>query len=1216
MYRAYYRPFSDHNSLLMCRTVDPVNSNGTGAVRWYEFRNVGTGSWSIYQEGTYDPDDGLWRWMPSIAMNASGDIALAYSISGTTRDPGIAAVARRDSDPLGVMTTNEKILYAGNTAQSGVSRWGDYSMLSVDPTDNYSFWFTSEYSNGGWNWATRITQFQFPVLNPPSNVAANSITFYEDRGGQVTVTGTDLTACSFEIGGVTGSVASNNGSTAVVNFPAANYTNSTLTVSNANGSDTDNSNITVSTRNTIPVVSGASSTSNNHPTIQSAIDGLLAWYGTTAFSAGDLPGTKTINVEAGTYTDEVTLSIDLNPVSGNTLVIQNNSGDVVTVNATGNDYGFNLNDVDYVTLSGFTVHSANLDNIISQGNNVIIKYNKTYSSVGGSGIKVEVGTPFSITNNLSYSNFKYGIEVLSTGNTIKNNTAYDNGGTSNPLSGVEIFNDPFNDKSNWVFGNWDLWSGLSGTPSGDAFAGVEGTGGYEDITSNIIDVNGYDNLTISCYYRSYNGTLNNQDDIIGRYSFNGSIWTNIFTKSNDQNTWAQASVSGINPTSTNLYIQFRADVDGSEYWFVDDVVVTGDETSAPSNTGAGLYLANVAATVENNIFVAKTGSDDYYALISSGNSVTSDYNTYYSTNTNLFDYNGTVGNTGPMGTNDLTVDPKFVNSGTDFHLQSTNDSYAGGTWPPSTAQDGIWSTDASDSPALDAGNPADGFANEPAGGMAINQGCYGNTPQASKSAVTVITWTGATDSDWSKVANWNGGVPSASDDICIPSGLTNYPAVDEGDAACKNLTIDNGGTFSVTTGTLTLVGNWINNGTFNSGTGKIVFAGSADQTLGGSGSVSFNDVDINNANVLHLSSGISVAGTLAFVSGSLDVADQTVILGDDGVISGESNMNMIFGTIGTIVANNRTVGTNIAGMGIDISSGSITNIDIIRGVTAQSEGAASSLKKYYDISATPGTALNATMKMYYFDYEFNANNGGTDESEFVFYRSTDGGSTWSEQSDAAVNTTNQTITLSGIDAFSRWTISSKTSQPLPVVWQDYKAVCNSNGIMIEWTTSAEINNDYFTVEKMVADEFEAIATINGAGNSSVAKTYSYTDVNKENENYYRIKQTDFDNNSAYSPIFYARCNDANSLMEEPFFNVYPNPFSNNVVVQIVRCNTNQISIDILNNTGVIVGHNSINFENRINSRITLNTSRLPLGIYLLKISAGDVVQTRKIIKTD
>ena len=111
-------------------------------------------------------------------------------------------------------------------------------MMSVDPIDDFTFWYTQEYTTGGWNWRTRIASFDFPVAVAPSITNISPSSLYEDRGKQITITGSDMLGSSFDIGGVSGSIVSNDGSTAVVNFPPANYANGTLTVTNTAGSDT------------------------------------------------------------------------------------------------------------------------------------------------------------------------------------------------------------------------------------------------------------------------------------------------------------------------------------------------------------------------------------------------------------------------------------------------------------------------------------------------------------------------------------------------------------------------------------------------------------------------------------------------------------------------------------------------------------------------------------------------------------------------------------------------------------------------------------------------------------------------------------------------------------------------------------------------------------------------------------------------------------------
>ncbi|MEZ4701272.1 MAG: PKD domain-containing protein [Rhodothermales bacterium] len=158
MHRLNVRDFGTHKSMVANHSVEVTT--GVIGVRWYEFRNTG-GNWTLYQSGTYSPDSDD-RWMGSIAINANGDIALGYSRSSSTMFPSIYMTGQTaDQSGTGVMNVAETLLHAGTGAQSGASRWGDYSMMSVDPTDNASFWYTTEYyaATGSFDFNTRITSF-------------------------------------------------------------------------------------------------------------------------------------------------------------------------------------------------------------------------------------------------------------------------------------------------------------------------------------------------------------------------------------------------------------------------------------------------------------------------------------------------------------------------------------------------------------------------------------------------------------------------------------------------------------------------------------------------------------------------------------------------------------------------------------------------------------------------------------------------------------------------------------------------------------------------------------------------------------------------------------------------------------------------------------------------------------------------------------------------
>jgi len=172
MYRLQYRNFGTHQAMVVNHSVD-VNGSDRAGIRWYELRNNNDGKgWGILQQGTYGPDANN-RWMGSIAMDKDGNIALGYSVSGTNLYPSIRYTGRAPGDPLGTMTLAETSIIEGGGSQTHSSgRWGDYSAMAVDPVDDCTFWYTTEYysatSSAGWK--TRIASFKFPSCTtaPPS----------------------------------------------------------------------------------------------------------------------------------------------------------------------------------------------------------------------------------------------------------------------------------------------------------------------------------------------------------------------------------------------------------------------------------------------------------------------------------------------------------------------------------------------------------------------------------------------------------------------------------------------------------------------------------------------------------------------------------------------------------------------------------------------------------------------------------------------------------------------------------------------------------------------------------------------------------------------------------------------------------------------------------------------------------------------------------------
>lgn len=193
MFRLAYRRFSDHESLVLNHSVDTGPPNRRTGVRWYEIRDPNGASPTVFQQSTYAPNT-PHRWMGSIAMDKVGNLAIGYAISSTRIFPGIRYATRGPGDTLSTLgpetrlqngtgsqrcklangrclcpltddAGNPVLDSAGNVKCDTITRWGDYSALTVDPNDDCNFWYTTEYQKdtGAYNWHTRIGSFKLPT---------------------------------------------------------------------------------------------------------------------------------------------------------------------------------------------------------------------------------------------------------------------------------------------------------------------------------------------------------------------------------------------------------------------------------------------------------------------------------------------------------------------------------------------------------------------------------------------------------------------------------------------------------------------------------------------------------------------------------------------------------------------------------------------------------------------------------------------------------------------------------------------------------------------------------------------------------------------------------------------------------------------------------------------------------------------------------------------
>lgn len=167
-YRAAYRTLNGGSLVLNHAVNTGSRRSALAAVRWVELRNVAaTGTPVVHQEGTLGAADGVHRWMGSIGQDKVGNIALSYSASGSAVYPSMRVASRLSTDAAGTLGP-EAAVKTGTGSQTGtLTRWGDYSQISIDPADDCTFWATNEYmkSTGSFNWNTWITTFKLSGCN-------------------------------------------------------------------------------------------------------------------------------------------------------------------------------------------------------------------------------------------------------------------------------------------------------------------------------------------------------------------------------------------------------------------------------------------------------------------------------------------------------------------------------------------------------------------------------------------------------------------------------------------------------------------------------------------------------------------------------------------------------------------------------------------------------------------------------------------------------------------------------------------------------------------------------------------------------------------------------------------------------------------------------------------------------------------------------------------
>jgi Secretion system C-terminal sorting domain len=445
----------------------------------------------------------------------------------------------------------------------------------------------------------------------------------------------------------------------------------------------------------------------------------------------------------------------------------------------------------------------------------------------------------------------------------------------------------------------------------------------------------------------------------------------------------------------------------------------------------------------------------------------------------------------------------------------------------------------------------------------------------------------------------------------------------------NNLSITGAAILSAGANTINLAGNWSNWGTggFTESTSTVNFNGGSLQTITTPAGENFTNVIVNNSAAgIQLANAVAIATSLTMTQGNIDLNSNTFTLGTSALLPGTLNR-----TLGTI-----------------INTGSFTRwfakSTIAAGTVAGlfPMGTATDYRPF-NVSVPTAPTTGGTITVAYTDATTNTTTSFPDGTDIIMVRKD---LNWGSSASGLVggtynlgisgtgygiigNVTDLRLTLAGsvtgLPGINAGTVTdpqvnrtgitaasltntfflgsiNSTSSPLPITLILFTAVPVNGQVKIEWETAAEVNNDYFTIQRSGnSNSWEDLKKVDGSGNKSTDTKYTAFDPSPYSGlSYYRLKQTDFDGKNSYSIIRQVNFDSAVTLM------VYPNPASDHVYIN----GSGMITISVHNTSGQLL---------YIPIRLTtgqfdLNVEGLPSGIYFIHIIQNGVATTKEIIK--
>jgi len=531
------------------------------------------------------------------------------------------------------------------------------------------------------------------------------------------------------------------------------------------------------------------------------------------------------------------------------------------------------------------------------------------------------------------------------------------------------------------------------------------------------------------------------------------------------------------------------------------------------------------------------------------------------------------------------------------------------------------------------------------------------TPNVDNPSSYDYIWKSGTTSrltDWNTASNWyvydNGysiarELPTTGSNIYIgPSECVTPTWPQANEANAKNITIAENATLTVPADmTLKIAGNLDNIGTLDATKGTVVFCGTqerVDQTI--SNDLTLAKVTFNNRGGNIVPEGnLTINGVATFISGVVEgdvtfgnnssvVENMTYKSFVDGEVTKAGNAyNFTFPTGSNNVLGKVKTMSNV----YDVSVQYFNNPDgfdiseyprwwNVADNCSDNDPRLDHVSNFEYWSIQSSGALNATLTVSAADSSAHFNPISPTHDGNDIYGAFWTGSCWANIGGANHTISNNpygNISVEVVIPATRATSDKILSlgsidhnTVLPIELTSFTATCDGRSALVKWTTATEKNNDYFSLERSDdAINFVEIARIAGAGNSIEPLNYSYNDYGiYGGENYYRLVQVDYDGTRTASEIIVVDCVET---ADEPDVLAYPNPFNNELTLELDNFDNHATNIEVYDMLGRLVYVEQADApQNRYET--ILNFSNLHNGAYNIRVSTADFVINKQVVK--